>query len=144
MYFSSEISSEIRGGRWSPPCCPAFFRSLPSISAWPMERTPREALVSRLRSARELFSLGIDLLTSGNHVWDKKEIEAYIQGEPRLLRPANYPPGVPGSGVHILRKNEYCLGVLNLSGRTFMADSRLSLSGGRSGRWRVSKEATPF
>jgi hypothetical protein len=70
----------------------------------------------------ELFSLGIDLLTSGNHVWDKREIEAYIQEEPRLLRPANYPPGVPGTGARVLRKNEHSLGVLNLSGRTFMAD----------------------
>jgi len=70
----------------------------------------------------ELFSLGIDLLTSGNHVWDKKEIEGYIQVESRLLRPANYPPGVPGSGLHILRKGEHCLGVLNLSGRTFMSE----------------------
>ncbi len=68
----------------------------------------------------ELFSLGVDLLTSGNHVWDRKEIESFIQQEPRLLRPANYPPEVPGSGLHILRKNQHCLGVLNLSGRTFM------------------------
>jgi metallophosphoesterase (TIGR00282 family) len=69
----------------------------------------------------ELFSLGIDLLTSGNHVWDRKEIEKFIQEEPRLLRPANYPPEVPGSGLHILKKNQHCLGVLNLSGRTFMS-----------------------
>lgn len=68
----------------------------------------------------ELFSLGIDLLTSGNHVWDRKEIENFIQQEPRLLRPANYPPEVPGLGLHILKKNQHCLGVLNLSGRTFM------------------------
>ena len=70
--------------------------------------------------ASELFSLGIDLLTSGNHVWDKKEVEEYIKGEPRLLRPANYPPEVPGHGLRILKKNQHSLGVLNLSGRTFM------------------------
>jgi hypothetical protein len=70
--------------------------------------------------ASELFSLGIDLLTSGNHVWDKKEVEEYIKGEPRLLRPANYPPEVPGHGLHILKKNQHSLAVLNLSGRTFM------------------------
>ena len=69
----------------------------------------------------ELFSLGVDLLTSGNHVWDRKEIESFIQQEPRLLRPANYPSEVPGSGLHILKKNQHCLGVLNLSGRTFMS-----------------------
>jgi 2',3'-cyclic-nucleotide 2'-phosphodiesterase len=71
--------------------------------------------------ASQLFSLGIDLLTTGNHVWDRKEIESFVQEEPRLLRPANYPPDVPGRGFHILKKDKECLGVLNLSGRTFMS-----------------------
>jgi len=70
----------------------------------------------------ELLGLGIDLLTSGNHIWDKKEVEGYIQMEPRLLRPANYPPGVPGGGTFILEKKEHRLGVINLSGRTFMGE----------------------
>jgi len=68
----------------------------------------------------ELLSLGIDLLTSGNHVWDKKEVEGYLAKESRLLRPANYPEEVPGVGVHILRKNSCMLGVLNLQGRAFL------------------------
>src|SRR5262245_51196412 len=49
----------------------------------------------------ELFAAGIDCLTSGNHIWDKKEIAGYLEREPRLLRPANYPEVNPGSGVRI-------------------------------------------
>ncbi|MFI5341070.1 MAG: TIGR00282 family metallophosphoesterase [Candidatus Methylomirabilales bacterium] len=68
----------------------------------------------------ELLGLGIDLLTSGNHVWDKKEAEGYLAKESRVLRPANYPEEAPGVGVHILRKNGRMLGVLNLQGRAFL------------------------
>jgi metallophosphoesterase (TIGR00282 family) len=68
----------------------------------------------------ELLALGIDLLTSGNHVWDKKEVEGYIAKEERLLRPANYPPEVPGAGVHVLERRGRLVGVLNLQGRVFM------------------------
>src|ERR1700735_5896960 len=49
--------------------------------------------------AEELFSLGVDVLTSGNHIWDKKEIFDYLPHTPRLLRPANYPAELPGSGL---------------------------------------------
>lgn len=68
----------------------------------------------------ELFQCGIDLLTSGNHIWDKKEIEPYLAGQQRLLRPANFPEGVPGSGVTIWEGRGFRVGVLNLQGRVFM------------------------
>jgi hypothetical protein len=68
----------------------------------------------------ELLSLGIDLLTSGNHIWDKKEAESYLAKESRVLRPANYPEEAPGAGVHILRKNGRMLGVVNIQGRAFL------------------------
>ena len=72
--------------------------------------------------AEELFSMGIDVLTSGNHIWDKKEIIELIETEKRLLRPANYPPGVPGLGsaVFTTRDGEK-IGVINLEGRVFMS-----------------------
>lgn len=70
--------------------------------------------------AEELFALGIDLLTSGNHVWDKKEIEEYLAKQHRLLRPANYPPGAPGRGAYILERGGARLAILNLQGRVFM------------------------
>jgi 2',3'-cyclic-nucleotide 2'-phosphodiesterase len=68
----------------------------------------------------ELFALGIDLLTSGNHVWDKKEAELYLAQECRVLRPANYPEEAPGSGVHVVQKGDQLVGVLNLQGRAFL------------------------
>jgi metallophosphoesterase (TIGR00282 family) len=68
--------------------------------------------------AEELFSLGIHVLTSGNHIWDQKEMVTYIATEPRVLRPANYPPGVPGQGVFV--QEEKSLAVVSLSGRVYM------------------------
>jgi len=71
--------------------------------------------------AEELFALGLDVLTSGNHVWDKREIYDYISRQPRLLRPANYPAGAPGSGLAVLQaRNGVACAVLNLQGRTYM------------------------
>jgi metallophosphoesterase (TIGR00282 family) len=69
----------------------------------------------------ELLELGLDVLTSGNHIWDKKEIFDYISFEPRLLRPANYPPGVPGKGSYLAATpGGVKIGIINLSGRVFM------------------------
>jgi hypothetical protein len=71
--------------------------------------------------AEELFGLGLDVLTSGNHVWDKREIYDYLRRQPRLLRPANY-PDAPGNGVIVWRaRNGVDCAVLNLQGRTYMA-----------------------
>ena len=71
--------------------------------------------------AEELFESGINVLTSGNHIWDKKEIIEFIDEEKRLIRPANYPPGTPGSGWTVLEVNKECkVGVINISGRVFL------------------------
>lgn len=71
--------------------------------------------------AKELFSAGIDVLTTGNHVWDQKDIFGFIAVEERILRPANFPPGVPGRGWHIFAtRNNQPVGVINLAGRVFM------------------------
>ncbi len=73
------------------------------------------------RLAEELFGAGIDLLTGGNHSWDRKEILDYFPHEPRLLRPANYPDGTPGTGLFVgAAKNGSRYAVLNLQGRVFM------------------------
>jgi len=70
--------------------------------------------------AEDLFKLGIDVLTSGNHVWDKRELYDYLKRQPRLLRPANYPDG-PGSGLVTVRaRNGVECAVMNLQGRTYM------------------------
>ena len=71
--------------------------------------------------AEELFDLGLAVITTGNHAWDKKEILDYFPREPRLLRPANYPSGVPGYGSVVVESagGEH-LGVLQLMGRAYM------------------------
>ncbi|MDD3673097.1 MAG: TIGR00282 family metallophosphoesterase, partial [Synergistaceae bacterium] len=69
---------------------------------------------------KELFSMGIDILTSGNHVWDKKDILPLLDSEKRILRPANHPEGTPGRGFGIFEKNGKKLAVISLQGRTFM------------------------
>ena len=63
---------------------------------------------------------GVDVLTSGNHIWDKKEIIPYIAKENLLLRPANFPAGTPGSGFITVKAGPHRVGVLNLMGRVFM------------------------
>jgi len=69
----------------------------------------------------QLLDWGVDVMTSGNHVWDKKEALDYIGTEPRLIRPANYPAGVPGRGSYVARtKAGVSVGVVNLMGRVFM------------------------
>lgn len=72
--------------------------------------------------ATELFSFGIQVITSGNHIWDKKESLPYIGRESRIIRPANYPPGVPGVGSTIIEIREKKIGIINLSGRVFMSN----------------------
>jgi len=69
-------------------------------------------------TAKELLDAGVDVLTSGNHIWAQKEILPYLDGEMPILRPLNYPPGVPGRGYII---NNRAM-VVNLMGRTFMGD----------------------
>jgi metallophosphoesterase (TIGR00282 family) len=70
----------------------------------------------------QLLGCGIDVMTSGNHIWDKKEALDYIGIEPRLLRPANFPAGVPGNGSYLARiEDGRTLGVINVMGRVFMS-----------------------
>lgn len=72
--------------------------------------------------ADELYSAGIDILTMGNHVWDRKDIYGFIDSDSRLIRPANYPPGTPGRGFTIISiKEDIKVGVINLSGRVFLS-----------------------
>ncbi len=72
--------------------------------------------------AEEFFSLGIDVITSGNHIWDKEETTKYIDKENRLLRPANLADGSPGKGfeVYFSKDRKYKIGVINLMGNVFM------------------------
>src|SRR5207247_484714 len=72
-------------------------------------------------TAEEIFSAGVDIMTSGDHLWDQKEVIALLENEKRFLRPLNYPPGTPGQGSVIVQlSGKPPLAVLNLQGRTFM------------------------
>ena len=70
--------------------------------------------------AEELFASGIDVMTSGNHIFDKREAAAYIARQPRLLRPANYPDASPGSGIWVGEVRGQRAAVINLMGRVYM------------------------
>jgi hypothetical protein len=69
-------------------------------------------------TADELLDVGVDVLTSGNHIWAEKDIIPYLEGEMPIIRPLNYPPGVPGRGYTIFKQTM----VVNLMGRTFMGN----------------------
>lgn len=72
--------------------------------------------------AEQLFSYGIEVMTSGNHIWDKKEVLDYLPREPRLLRPANFPAGAPGAGAYLATSSHGVkVGVVNVMGRVFLA-----------------------
>ena len=74
------------------------------------------------KSLDELYRAGADIVTSGNHVWDNREINGFIDDEPYLVRPANYPEGAQGKGWCIYPFKSANLAVVNMSGRTFMPD----------------------
>jgi 2',3'-cyclic-nucleotide 2'-phosphodiesterase len=68
----------------------------------------------------DLLRAGVSVITTGDHIWDQKDIIPFIDMEPRLLRPVNYPEGAPGSGSIVLETAKGLVGVINVQGRTFM------------------------
>lgn len=74
------------------------------------------------KSLDELYRGGADIVTSGNHIWDNREVYGFIDQEPYLLRPANYPEGAPGRGWCIYPFRNVNVAVINLSGRVFMPE----------------------
>ncbi len=92
--------------------------------------------------AEELFSYGVDIITSGNHIW-KREFFPYLQKTERVIRPANYGPGAPGKGWTIYIKNNIKIGIINLEGRIFMRPLENPFLVGKSLAEKLKKE-TPF
>jgi hypothetical protein len=75
------------------------------------------------KTAEEIFAGGVNVITTGDHLWDQKEVTALLASEPRFLRPLNYPPGTVGQGSHVFQLDGWPpFAVLNLQGRTFMPD----------------------
>ncbi len=74
------------------------------------------------KTVRDVYGKGVDFLTSGNHIWDKKDGLDLLDRDSRIVRPANYPEGVPGRGFTILEKAGVKIGILNLQGRKFLSE----------------------
>ncbi len=72
------------------------------------------------QTADEMFGSGVDFITSGNHIFDKRDFKDYLESSDRVIRPANYPPSTPGRGTGTFVVEGVTVGVLNLMGRTFM------------------------
>lgn len=72
--------------------------------------------------AEILYGLGVNVITTGNHIWDKREIYPYLDSESRILRPLNYPKGVPGTGYRIFEFKNTKIGIINIQGRVFMPE----------------------
>ncbi len=74
-----------------------------------------------VKTAEEIFAAGVDIITSGDHLWDQKEVMELLAHERRFVRPLNYPPGTPGQGSAIFHSDRLPpVGIINLQGRTFM------------------------
>ncbi|MGH2453368.1 MAG: TIGR00282 family metallophosphoesterase [bacterium] len=73
-------------------------------------------------TAEEIFAAGVDLITGGNHTWRNRDAYGLLDAHPRVLRPANYPPGAPGRGAATVEADGTAVGVLNLQGRVFMGE----------------------
>jgi metallophosphoesterase (TIGR00282 family) len=72
-------------------------------------------------TAAEILAAGVDVITSGDHLWDQKEVSQLLHNEPRFVRPINYPPGTAGNGSTIIQPSGFPpVGILNVQGRTFL------------------------
>jgi metallophosphoesterase (TIGR00282 family) len=111
--------------------CRALFMSLQSL----VKETRADAVIANGENAADglgltpdlaegMFKSGVDVITSGNHIWQKREILPLLDSEARLLRPENYPSGVPGHGSCVVNKKGVELAVLNLQGRQSMHSLR--------------------
>jgi metallophosphoesterase (TIGR00282 family) len=72
------------------------------------------------QTADEMFAAGVDFITSGNHIWDKREFRGSLDETDRIIRPANYPPGSPGRGSGVIEVDGVTVGIVNVMGRVFM------------------------
>lgn len=110
-----------------------FLAAIHSDSLAQVEKQVYDFIVANVENAshgfglteknyNELFEYGIDCMTSGNHIWDKKEIFNYIDGADKLIRPFNYPANTPGCGSRVFEtENGVKIGVINVLGRVFMS-----------------------
>ena len=92
------------------------------------------------KEGKELFDLGVDVITGGNHTWDKRQSQEYLKTNSRVLRPLNYPRGTYGNGFVIVDTKKGKIAVLNLQGRTFMAQIDCPFRGAEWALNKISQE----
>ncbi len=92
--------------------------------------------------SRKIFTYGVNLQTSGNHIWDRMAIQEYLDQEPKLLRPDNYPKGAPGGGVYVDQVGDVKIGVMNLMGRTYMHNIDCPFKAATKNLNNISKETS--
>jgi metallophosphoesterase (TIGR00282 family) len=88
------------------------------------------------KEAKQLFDLGVQVITGGNHTWDKHQSQDYLKKDPRVIRPLNYPKGTIGNGYVVVENHKSKVAVLNLQGRTFMAPIDCPF---RAADWAISR-----
>ena len=145
--MSTRVRVLVLGDTVGQPGCRALFFGLQSL----VKKTRADFVVVNGENAEggygltpdtmaSFFQYGVDVITSGNHIWQRREILPFLDSEKRLLRPENYPEGVPGKGTCVVEKKGIQLGVLNLEGRMHLAHLRDPFQVGREAAHRLARE----
>ena len=91
------------------------------------------------KEGKVLFDLGVNVITGGNHTWDKHQSQDYLKKEPKVLRPLNYPKGTYGNGYYVAETLKGKVAVINMQGRTFMATIDCPFKSFRLGAGKIEK-----
>jgi len=119
LYIADVIGSD--GSEIASACVPEFLKKYEIHLAIVNGENSASGKGLTARIAQSFFDMGIDVITSGNHIWDKNKIFPMLNENPRILRPLNYPPGCPGHGsVVVQTPGNDSVGIINLQGRSFM------------------------
>ncbi len=145
--MSTIVRALILGDTVGQPGCRALFFGLQAL----VRKTRADLVIANGENAEagygllpegmnNLFKYGVDVITSGNHIWQRREIYPFLDSESRLLRPENYPDGVPGKGTCLIEKRGVKIGVMNLEGRMYLAHLRDPFQTGRETAHRLARE----
>lgn len=145
--MSQVIKALLLGDVIGQPGCRAVFISLKNI----IKKTKADIVIANGENANQgfgliaeimtdLFKSGVDVITSGNHIWQHKEIYPYLKSEDKLLRPENYSESLPGKGYCLITKKQTKVGVINLQGRLSLPPLRCPFKVGRETARRISRE----
>jgi metallophosphoesterase (TIGR00282 family) len=145
--MQNSIRVLILGDVIGKPGCRAIFGCLPSLK----KTTKADCVIVNGENAHEgqgitpeicsmFYSAGVDVITSGNHIWQQREILPLLEKNERIIRPENYPVGVPGRGYCIISVKHVKVGIINLEGRVFLSTIRCPFLIGKEVVGRLKKE----